>query len=587
MRRCVTLVLALLVAALSAVGNASLPSASAEPDTLRAGFAARTITPIGEPPEGWDFWQNPRSGVWSEPFEDANANGCYDPGERHTDDVRNSVIDPQSTGKWDGVWTNAGFGGRCAKGKFDDTWARAVVVSSGGKTVAMVSLDVVGFFNEEIEQARKELLATRRVPALDGFIVASTHTHEGPDTMGLWGQLPHDGKFPLYQAFIRARIVEAVVAAYESMAPAAVRFGHGQATHGTHPVTGATLPIIQDSRPPQVIDPDVWTAQFVDPEGDTIGTIVNWSNHPEALWSGNPMISSDYPHATREMMERELGGISVFFSGSVGGLMTTRSAPQGLTPYEWLELVGEEVAETAIASLEGQPLLSDPTLDVAHQVFFLQMDNQSLRALNTAGLFDKQTYTAGVPSGTSGETTRTEMYAVKLGPAVFVTVPGELFPEIALGVYGRPDCPAADTGRPHEPGIRQQFPDSSYHFVLGLGMDELGYIVPGYDFWSVGVDRPSGRGNNDPSNPQRWASRELGSSSALTYIGVEQATDPCGVRHYEETVSASSVMAPVVACTAAQLAGRDPWSDLAAYPACSPENTKTGPMGTRPTNLLD
>ena len=55
-----------------------------------------------------------------------------------------------------------------------------------------------------------------------------------------------------------------------------------------------------------MIDPDVWSAQFVRPDGSTIGTFVNWSNHPEALWSGNPYISSDYPHAVRERMEREL-----------------------------------------------------------------------------------------------------------------------------------------------------------------------------------------------------------------------------------------------------------------------------------------
>ena len=100
----------------------------------------------------------------------SNGNGCYDlatiPPEPFVDDVRNTQIDPQSAGKWDGISTNAGFGGKCALGKLDDTWARAIVFSSGGKTVAMVSLDVVGWFQEEVDRIRAELaLEASRDPA--------------------------------------------------------------------------------------------------------------------------------------------------------------------------------------------------------------------------------------------------------------------------------------------------------------------------------------------------------------------------------------------------------------------------------------
>jgi hypothetical protein len=41
-------------------------------------------------------------------------------------------------------------------------------------------------------------------------------------------------------------------------------------------------------------------------------------------------------------------------------------------------------------------------------------------------------------------------------------------------------------------------------------------------------------------------------------------------------------MAPLVACTAAELAGHDPWSTYDTdpeYAACSPENTTTQPGG--------
>src|SRR2546426_8834363 len=210
-----TLLFALAIPALAA-GHAS-----AAPATVSVGFGAYTITPVGPSPAGWGFTPEPTTQVWGEPFVDLNGNHCYDletvPSEPFVDDIRNTQIDPQSAGKWDGIWTNAGFAGRCALGKPDDRWARAVVFSSGGKTVAMVSLDVVGWFQEEVDRIRAELAAKHPAIRLDALIVAATHVHEGPDTMGLWSASQGyvlDGKYPLYQRYTRARVVQAIATAY-------------------------------------------------------------------------------------------------------------------------------------------------------------------------------------------------------------------------------------------------------------------------------------------------------------------------------------------------------------------------------------
>ena len=49
------------------------------------------------------------------------------------------------------------------------------------------------------------------------------------------------------------------------------------------------------------------------------------------------------------------------------------------------------------------------------------------------------------------------VYAVRLGDAQIVTVPGELFPEVYYGVAKarREDCSKAATGRPPEPPVRE------------------------------------------------------------------------------------------------------------------------------------
>ncbi len=52
--------------------------------------------------------------------------------------------------------------------------------------------------------------------------------------------------------------------------------------------------------------------------GETIATVVNWSDHSETLGRTNPQITSDYPHWVRAYLGKQLGGTALFFSGSVG-----------------------------------------------------------------------------------------------------------------------------------------------------------------------------------------------------------------------------------------------------------------------------
>jgi hypothetical protein len=342
---------------------------------------------------------------------------------------------------------------------------------------------------------------------------------------------------------------------------------------------------IRDSRPPQRIDPYLLAGQFIRPsDGTTIGSIVNWSNHPEAQGSENQLVSSDFPHGARETLERDLGGTAIYFSGSVGGLMTPlrEDIPGFGTSASWERTfeIGRIVASTAEQGLASAPLVGINDLSHERREFYIQADNTALSGLNSAGVFDIPTYVGadswgkgdhveGTYAGRAGEQFKTEMVEINIGPALFLTVPGELFPEIELGGYGRPDCAAADTGRPYEPVIADQF-ETQYKFVLGLGQDELGYIVPGYDFWLKHVnDLPEDDGHHE----------------GVIALGALEEKDPCGEGHYEETVSGSSVMAAWVACVAAELGGKDPWALSAtdeAYAACTRDNTSLRPFGVNP-----
>src|SRR5262245_50512637 len=66
----------------------------------------------------------------------------------------------------------AGFGhNRKATGVNDPLHARAVVFRDGKTKVAIVSVDVVGLFNEFVQQVRKHL------PDFTYVVVSSTHNH--------------------------------------------------------------------------------------------------------------------------------------------------------------------------------------------------------------------------------------------------------------------------------------------------------------------------------------------------------------------------------------------------------------------------
>ena len=58
----------------------------------------------------------------------------------------------EEDGEFQAAWL-AGFqNGRPANSVHDDIWSRTVVLRQGDTTVALVSLDVVGFFYDDVEK---------------------------------------------------------------------------------------------------------------------------------------------------------------------------------------------------------------------------------------------------------------------------------------------------------------------------------------------------------------------------------------------------------------------------------------------------
>jgi hypothetical protein len=369
----------------------------------------------------------------------------------------------------------AGFDtNRKATGVHDDLWARAVAVSDGRRKIAIVAVDLIGVFHADVQKARE--LLERRVPGA-ALVVASTHNHEGPDTMGLWGP----GRFssgvdPRYLERVRGAIVDTAVEALARLKPGRLVLGQAR-----------TPGLVEDGRLPRVIDDTLVAMQAIGEDGATLGTVVNWSSHPEALGGKNTVVTSDFTHFLRRRMEERLGGTSVFLVGSIGGLMTplglkltgADGKPVPSDSFALAQAVGERAADAALDALRsGRPSASS-ALEHRSATVFVPLENRLFRLAMFLGVLDRQVYSDGRPATSLfGDDLQTEIGYLRLGDAEALLVPAEIYPELVLGRIQDPQDPGADfPGAPRERALHGLL-SAEFKLVLGLANDEIGYVLP-------------------------------------------------------------------------------------------------------------
>ncbi len=399
--------------------------------------------------------------------------------DRWVDNDHNAKYQPQKgdtyedlnhDGIFNSVWM-AGFStGRAANGVHDSLWARTIVIDDGENRIALTSIDAIGFYNNDVIDVR--CLIPDEV-CIDYLIVSSTHSHQVPDLMGLWGEKDmKSGVDPQYKELVKQKIATSVIAATKNLRPARLLFAENH-THGDA--------IVKDTREPQVKDSGIRVMQAVSEiDQSVIATVVSMGNHPETIWSSNLLISSDFPHYLREALEENYGGMGIFVQGCLGGLMCTHPSLSVIHPvsgdtlqevsWEKVEAVGRIIADGAIEALKNPVEVMNEGINLRASTIRLRLDNDLFFLAAAMGIFN---------TGMSGwRTIRSEIAAWTIGPATFATVPGELYPEIANGGVEAPQNGDFMLTQPIEsPSIRSQM-NSPFTFVFGLANDEIGYIIP-------------------------------------------------------------------------------------------------------------
>src|SRR4051794_23527701 len=107
----------------------------------------------------------------------------------------------------------AGYGmNRKATGVHDPLFARTVVLADGDTRIAISCVDLIGLQHSQVQAIRKQVGDFRYV------MVSSTHNHEGPDVIGIWGRGPfHRGVSDAYLEFVVDRVVHSVKLAAENL----------------------------------------------------------------------------------------------------------------------------------------------------------------------------------------------------------------------------------------------------------------------------------------------------------------------------------------------------------------------------------
>jgi len=443
---------------------------------------------------------------------DVNGNGEFEPS------MGDTFRDVDGDGVFDGIWI-AGFGNpRAANGVENPQWARAVALRRGETTVVLVSVDVVGYFYDEILAVRGMLPASA---GIDFLTVGATHSHEARDTMGIWGpSLAETGTDEAYMALVRRQIARAAVDAVSALAPAHVQY----ASTRLRDQPGGTLRWVGDNRHPNIVDDEMRILRFTRADdARTIATVVNFGAHAEYTGDSNQKLSSDWPHWLRDgiengvagpdgAMEPGVGGLTLLFQSAIG----VQIGPNHFHPETWdgtmlprgstetARNVGAQLAWIALRALGpagGSTTDDNAAIGVRSKRFLVDVENVGYHiGILFRVFYPRATFnwdeSRTIVAGFNEPDLQTEVALVDVGRAQMIAVPGELDPALFLGGYdgsytpvGQPLVDTAaenppDLSRaPGPPYVRDLArPDAEHVWLLGLTGDEIGYFVPEFDY---------------------------------------------------------------------------------------------------------
>ena len=318
-------------------------------------------------------------------------------------------------------------------GVLDSLYVKAVVVSDGQTSVALLTVDCIGLLYPTVEAIRAAV-RNELGDAAPQLVVSSTHTHSGPDVVGMWGpDLQHSGVDTTYMQRLVATAAQQVVLANQRKQAVTARIA--QTTHGEGWVENICL---------EELDSSLTVLQFLDANGTSVATLTNFACHPTYLDAVFDKVSADYVAGFYQRMDEQLGGVNMFLQGAIGGwVQPSDKDGKPTTAFDR----GHALATFTQKALQTPDTVQNSIVAYRAASVAFTVENEGWRQLAALGTIQRDI----------AETVTSEVVWFTIGEIPFITHPGETAPYYSLR--------------------SKELLGTERAFVLGLGMDALGYII--------------------------------------------------------------------------------------------------------------
>ena len=323
-------------------------------------------------------------------------------------------------------------------GVHDNLYVKALVIANKSDNLTIITVDCIGLLYPQLQEIRKQVAGNI---SKEGFkpehiILSSTHTHAGPDVVGIWGpDMMHSGVDSAYIRFLVNAASTQIIKAWMNRVKASADYSVTE--HGE----GWVYNISQ----PDELDRTLTAIRFKNKKGKSIATLTNFACHPTFVDGVHDKVSSDYVAGFYGKMDSVLGGVNLFLQGAIGGWVQPEHEAK---TFEQALMRGRGLAEANLLALSASHQIKGKELDFRSIKFNLPVENMGFRQLAEAGVINRK----------MTDQVETEQAIFRIGNGYFATHPGETVPAMSMAT-------------------RKLMVTDGPKFVMGLGMDALGYIL--------------------------------------------------------------------------------------------------------------
>lgn len=341
------------------------------------------------------------------------------------------------------------------KEKQGELTARAMVVKQGETSIAIVSLDLLGFPGVLGDRVRAKVPS---IPAKN-IMIGSTHTHSAPDCYAFPdGKGGHTGDLK-YMDLVVEKTAEAINEAASKLKPATVKIATGEAKGQ----------IAFNYYAPDLYDRRMSVIQAMDAaSGKPLVTLVNYAIHPEVIGNDRGILSPDCIGPLCEKLEADTGGMAIFMNSAQGGMVTAdnriltdvrdplRGYWEGKGTWEECQRIGHLMASEAQRIVKEAAVQKEAKLYCQAEQVRFPVESPILWAVITGSPLK-------YPHN-KDKSINVQINLVNLGDAQILTIPGEALPNI--GFY-----------------LKRKMHGKN-NLLFGLTNEAFGYILTKVDFKS-------------------------------------------------------------------------------------------------------